>query len=114
MPVKGMEDQNPQNPNCCPDLIVYEGGAYQPAPEALRTMRHGLQRAGLTHRSAGERLGLGLSSIRQRLYGRHPFTRTEFVQLCRLSGIDPDALQGASVSPATERWWGECAEEETP
>jgi len=92
MAVKGMENQNPDNPLCCPDLALYEGEEVAAGPGTLMGLRAAMKRAGLSHRAATERLCVGVTSVRQRLYGRRPFARSEFNRLCRLAEIDPDRL----------------------
>lgn len=92
MTVKGMEDQDPDNPMCCPDLAVYEGGDVAPDPRALAGLRAALGRTGLTHREAADRLDMGLSRMRQRLYGQRPFSRAQFSRLCRMAGVDAEGL----------------------
>ena len=92
MAVEGMGDQDPDNPHCCPDLSIYDGGEVQLGRPELGALRAALKRSGMTHRAAGERLGMGLSRVRQRLYGRRPFTRVHFNQLCRLTGVDPAGM----------------------
>lgn len=93
MPVRGMDEQDPDKPQCCQDMEVYERGSVALGRPALRTLRAALSHRGRTHRETGERLGLGLSSLRQRLYGRRAFSRAQFSLLCRLAGVDPTALQ---------------------
>jgi len=103
MAVKGSEDQDPDNPNCCHDPAVYERGPVWPGGPGLASLRRALCERGHTHRAAGERLGLGLSSFRQRLYGRRPFSRGEFGHLCRLAGVDPETLlDGGGEDDGTE------------
>jgi hypothetical protein len=94
MPVMGMDDQDPENPHCCQDTAVYERGEVCLKRPALARLREELRARGHTHGAAGERLGVGLSSFRQRLYGRRPFSHAEFSLLCRLSGVDPETLTG--------------------
>ncbi len=96
MVVKGVEDQNPDNPNCCHDLSIFEGGEVVAERAALVKLRSGLKSSGKSHKEAGARLGMGLSRFRQRLYGRRPFSGVEFNSLCRLAGLNP--LELASTS----------------
>lgn len=92
MAVKGAEDQNPDNPNCCHDLDFFEGGEVTPDAEVLRYLRASLRARGLTHRAAGEKVGYGLSRLRERLYGRRSMRRGDFFALCRLAGVDGRGL----------------------
>lgn len=100
MSVRGTEDQNPENPACCQNLAVYDRTGVSPGPEQLLMMRRGLKRRGLTHRAAGERLGIGESGARLRLYGQAAFSRNDFLVMCRLSGIDPEGLSGDGCEDA--------------
>lgn len=93
MAVKGSEDQDTENPNCCHDLELFEGGEVSPGREALKFLRASLRSRGHTHRSAGERMGFGVSRLRERLYGRKPIRRGDFYALCRLAGVDHRMLE---------------------
>lgn len=92
MTVKGSEDQDPDNPACCQDLLVYERGEVILNSSELEYLRRSLKKRGLSHRGAGRRMGMGLSRIRSRLYGLLPFRQDDFGVLCRLAGVDPDGL----------------------
>jgi hypothetical protein len=87
MAVKGMEDQDPLNFNCCPDLEEYEGEEVELSGRELRGLRERLRSRGHSHRAAGYRIGMGVSQLRQRLYGQRPFLRNEYRQLCDMAGI---------------------------
>jgi hypothetical protein len=93
MPVPGMDDQDPANPHCCQDLSIYEGEEVQLDSDALVKLRHGLRHRGHTHSKAGDRMGMGLARMRQRLYGRRPLTRTQLTKLCTLAGFEPSDLE---------------------
>lgn len=92
MAVKGAEDQDPDNPNCCHDLAVFESGEVEIDHRALKSLRYNLRKNGHTHRAVSERIGRKLSYMRQRLYGQRPFKRAELNLLCRLCRVDPDNL----------------------
>jgi hypothetical protein len=98
MAVKGTEDQDSQNPNCCPLLDDTLEDRQELSSGELRRLRRGLRARGHSHRGAGERLGMGLSRFRQRLYGRRAFLRTEFYQLCRMAALDPKGLKERGLS----------------
>ncbi|PLX46579.1 MAG: hypothetical protein C0609_00165 [Deltaproteobacteria bacterium] len=87
MAVPQMGDQNPDNYNCCPELMQYEGEEVDLDESSLRGLRARLKSSGYTHRGAGARLGMGLSHIRQRLYGQKRFRRGELNILSQLSGF---------------------------
>jgi hypothetical protein len=89
MPVKGMDDQDPANPHCCQELALYEGEEVQLDKNALVRLRRGLRHQGHTHKGAGDRMGMGLARMRQRLYGKRPLTRNQLVKLCVLANIEP-------------------------
>lgn len=92
MAVRGSEDQNHDNPACCQNLAVYDRTGVSPPPPHLERMRSGLKKRGLTHRAAGERMGLCEAGVRSRLYGKAEFTRGDFLVMCRLAGVAPEGL----------------------
>jgi len=102
MVVKGQEDQDPANPNCCHAPETFEREV-RLRPTALRQLRRGLYCKGVTHRSAGEAMGLGLSGMRQRLYGKKSFSAAEFRTVCRMAGVGAGGAWDASDGATTGR-----------
>ncbi|TLN00097.1 hypothetical protein FDZ71_14850 [bacterium] len=89
MAVKGMEDQDPLNHNCCPDLGELAEEEVELDSRELRGLRGRLRERGYTHSAVGRALGVGLSFIRQRLYGQRPFSALDYRAICHLVGIRP-------------------------
>lgn len=92
MAVSGIESQDPDNPNCCHDLAVFESEEIDIDQRALRSLRYNLRKNGHTHRAVAERLGHKLSFMRQRLYGQRPFRKADFNLLCRMCRFEPESL----------------------
>lgn len=92
MAVKGFEEQDPDKPNCCHDMALFEPEEVSPDRRALKSLRLNLRAKGHSHRAICERLGQKLSFMRMRLYGERPFKKHEFNALCRMVGLNPDNL----------------------
>ncbi len=96
MAVKGREEQDPSNFNCCPNLSLYEDEEVEVDLASLRELRAGLNGLGVTHKRAGEELGVGISHLRQRLYGQRPFTRGQLTALGKMAGYSVKEEAGES------------------
>lgn len=91
MPVHGDEEGLTEDGQPALPALERQGIVKLKKPE-LESLRSKLKSSGCTHKEAGEELGMGLSRMRERLYGRKHLKRTEFEVLCRLAGIDPAGL----------------------